>query len=106
MMESYMMESSFVTSYYFGRRFAIHLRNIHLPAGMKKKMTWFVYLIPAVNFSMLEAPLMSVLVGLKQRRPARTAIGTTQPCTSTSKMGVKNTAQLKTSDIYYLVYGQ
>ena len=37
---SYIIESSFVTSYYFGRRFAIHLRNIHLPAGMKNKMNW------------------------------------------------------------------
>ena len=37
---SYLIESSFVTSFYFGRRFAIHLRNIHLPAGMKNKMNW------------------------------------------------------------------
>ena len=92
-----MIESSFVTSYYFGRRFAIHLKNIHLSAGMKNKMTWFM--IPAVNFSMLEAPLMSVLVGLKPRRPARTATGTTQACTSTSRMGVQNTMKLETSDI-------
>ena len=42
---SYMEETSFVTSYYFQRRFAIHGRNIHLPASQKKKMTWFVYLI-------------------------------------------------------------
>ena len=41
---SYMIETSFVTSYYFGRRFAIHLKNIHLPAGMRNKMVWFVYL--------------------------------------------------------------
>ena len=53
MMESYMMESSFVTSYYFGRRFAIHLRNIHLPAGMKKKMTWFVYLVHDTSCQLL-----------------------------------------------------
>ena len=61
---SYIIESSFVTSYYFGRRFAIHLRNIHLPAGMKNKMNWWW----AVNFSMLEAPLMSVRDGLKAWR--------------------------------------
>ena len=42
---SYMMETSFVTSYYFNRRFAIHGRNIHLPAGQKKKLKWFVYLV-------------------------------------------------------------
>ena len=42
---SYSEETSFVTSYYFQRRFAIHGRNIHLPASQKKKMTWFVYLI-------------------------------------------------------------
>ena len=41
---SYMEETSFVTSFYFERRFAIHGRNIHLPASMKKKLTWFVYL--------------------------------------------------------------
>ena len=41
---SYMMETSFVTLYYFRRRFAIHLKNIHLPAGMRNKMVWFVYL--------------------------------------------------------------
>ena len=41
---SYMVETSFVTSFYFERRFAIHGRNIHLPASMKKKLTWFVYL--------------------------------------------------------------
>ena len=39
-----MVETSFVTSFYFERRFAIHGRNIHLPASMKKKFTWFVYL--------------------------------------------------------------
>ena len=32
------METSFVTSYYFRRKFAIHGRNVHLPAGKKKKM--------------------------------------------------------------------
>ena len=42
---SYMEETSFVTSYYFGRRFAIHGRNIHLPASQKKKLRWFVYLV-------------------------------------------------------------
>ena len=29
----YMGETSCVTSYYYGRRFAIHGRNIHLPAS-------------------------------------------------------------------------
>ena len=41
---SYMIETSFVTSYYFNRRFAIHGRNVHLPSSMKNKTTWFVYL--------------------------------------------------------------
>ena len=40
---SYMQETSTVTSYYFKRRFAIHGRNIHLPASQKKKLKWFVY---------------------------------------------------------------
>ena len=38
-----MQETSTVTSYYFKRRFAIHGRNIHLPASQKKKLKWFVY---------------------------------------------------------------
>ena len=38
------IETSFVTSYHYGRRFAIHGRNIHLPASQKRKFTWFVYL--------------------------------------------------------------
>ena len=38
------IETSFVTSYHYGRRFAIHGRNIHLPASQKRKLTWFVYL--------------------------------------------------------------
>ena len=43
---SYMVETSFVTSYYFNRRFAIHGRNVHLPAGHKiRKLKWFVYLV-------------------------------------------------------------
>ena len=42
---SYMIETSCVTSLHYGRRFAIHGRNIHLPASQKKKMTWFVYLV-------------------------------------------------------------
>ena len=40
-----MVETSFVTSYHFQRRFAIHGRNIHLKASMKNKMVWFIYLI-------------------------------------------------------------
>ena len=40
----YMVETSYVTSYYFQRRFAIHGRNVHLPYSMPKKTTWFVYL--------------------------------------------------------------
>ena len=39
------LETSFVTSYHFKRRFAIHGRNIHLPASQKKKFQWFVYLV-------------------------------------------------------------
>ena len=50
---SYMIETSFVTSYYFNRRFAIHLKNIHLPAGMKKKMVWFVYLVHDTSCQLL-----------------------------------------------------
>ena len=42
---SHMVETSFVTSYHFQRRFAIHGRNIHLKASMKNKMVWFIYLI-------------------------------------------------------------
>ena len=42
---SYMVETSYVESYYFERKFAIHGRNIHLPASQKKKLTWFVYLV-------------------------------------------------------------
>ena len=40
---SYMVETSTVTSYHFKRKFAIHGRNIHLPASQKKKHKWFVY---------------------------------------------------------------
>ena len=40
---SYMQETSTVTSYHYKRRFAIHGRNIHLPASQKKKHKWFVY---------------------------------------------------------------
>ena len=39
---SQMEETSTVTSYYFRRKFAIHGRNIHLPASTKKPMRWFV----------------------------------------------------------------
>ena len=42
---SYMAETSYVTSFHFKRRFAIHGRNIHLPASQKKKLQWFVYLV-------------------------------------------------------------
>ena len=37
-----MEETSTVTSYYFKKKFAIHGRNVHLPASMKTKHTWFV----------------------------------------------------------------
>ena len=40
-----MEETSYVTSLFFGRRFAIHGRNIHLQASQKNKLTWFVYLV-------------------------------------------------------------
>ena len=42
---SYMVETSYVTSYHFKRKHAIHGRNIHLPAGQKNKMRWFIYLV-------------------------------------------------------------
>ena len=42
---SYMIERSYVTSMHFKKKFAIHKRNIHLPASQKKKMTWFIYLV-------------------------------------------------------------
>ena len=41
----YMVETSYVTSYHFKRKHAIHGRNIHLPAGQKNKMRWFIYLV-------------------------------------------------------------
>ena len=34
---------SHFVSYHYKRRFAIHGRNIHLPASQKKKHKWFVY---------------------------------------------------------------
>ena len=40
---SHMVETSTIHSNYFNRRFAIHGRNIHLPASQKKKNRWFVY---------------------------------------------------------------
>ena len=45
---SHMVETSTITSPYFGRRFAIHGRNIHLPASQKKKPRWFVYVVEDV----------------------------------------------------------
>ena len=39
----HMVETSTITSPYFQRRFAIHGRNIHLPASQKKKLRWFIY---------------------------------------------------------------
>ena len=40
---SHMMETSTIHSPYFGRRFAIHGRNVHLPASQKLRYRWFVY---------------------------------------------------------------
>ena len=40
---SHMVETSTITSPFFNRRFAIHGRNVHLPASQKKKLSWFVY---------------------------------------------------------------
>ena len=40
---SHMEETSFVYSKYFNRKFAIHGHNVHLPAGQKNKLRWFVY---------------------------------------------------------------
>ena len=42
---SYSVETSYVTSLHYKRKFAIHGRNIHLPASQKNKMKWFVYLV-------------------------------------------------------------
>ena len=50
---SYMVETSYATSYYFGRKFAIHGRNVHLPASQKKKMRWFVYLVHDTHCQLL-----------------------------------------------------
>ena len=50
---SYMKETSYVTSYHFKRKFAIHGRNIHLPAGQKNKMRWFVYLVHDTHCQLL-----------------------------------------------------
>ena len=41
---SHMTETSTVYSYYFNRKFAIHGRNVHLPASQRNKHRWFVYL--------------------------------------------------------------
>ena len=38
-----MVETSTIFSPYFGRRFAIHERNIHVQASQGKKEKWFVY---------------------------------------------------------------
>ena len=48
-----MVETSYVISYYFGKKFAIHGRNIHLPASRKKKMRWFVYLVHDTHCQLL-----------------------------------------------------
>ena len=48
-----MKETSYVTSYHFKRKFAIHGRNIHLPAGQKNKMRWFVYLVHDTHCQLL-----------------------------------------------------
>ena len=42
---SHMVETSTITSPYFGRKFAIHGRNIHLPAAQRRKLQWFVYVV-------------------------------------------------------------
>ena len=40
---THMVETSTVTSPFYNRRFAIHGRNIHLPASQGNKLSWFVY---------------------------------------------------------------
>ena len=40
-----MKETSFVTSFFYKRRFAIHGRNIHLKSSLRKKLRWFVYIV-------------------------------------------------------------
>ena len=42
---SHMVETSTIYSPYFRRKFAIHGRNVHLPASQKNKLRWFVYCI-------------------------------------------------------------
>ena len=49
---SHMSETPTITSTYFGRKFAIHGRNVHLPASQKKKYTWFVYVVEDKAFSL------------------------------------------------------
>ena len=44
-----MVETSTVYSTYFRRKFAIHGRNVHLPASQKNKHTWFVYVAEDVH---------------------------------------------------------
>ena len=50
---SHMTETSTITSPCFGRRFAIHGRNIHLPASQKRKLTWFVYVVEDIACGMI-----------------------------------------------------
>ena len=38
-------ETTFVNSMYNGKKFAIHGHLVHLPASMKPKLRWFVYLL-------------------------------------------------------------
>ena len=40
---SHMKETSYIHSKYFNRKFEIHGHNVHLPAGQKNKLRWFVY---------------------------------------------------------------
>ena len=42
---NHMRKTSTITSPYFGTRFAIHEKNIHMPASQKKKLTLFVNVV-------------------------------------------------------------
>ena len=42
-------ETSFVESFYFGKKFAIHGKLVHLKPSVKPKLRWFVYLVEDIG---------------------------------------------------------
>ena len=42
-------ETSFVESFYFGKKFAIHGKLVHLKPSVKPKLRWFVYLMEDIG---------------------------------------------------------